>query len=91
MSFHRVYQAASAAAAAFAAKAHAAFAPDLAALASSPWGAWSAFAIAISLVIVLLLWYAVDDDALNAREPHADDFPPGGRRRPDRSEKRRPA
>lgn len=34
---------------------------DLAALVSSPFGAYGIFAIAVSVVIVLLLWYAVDD------------------------------
>jgi hypothetical protein len=81
-----------AAPAALARDAHAAFAPDLATLTSSPWGAWSVFAIAITLVIVLLLWYAVDDDALDEPASRAGQ----GRRsanggRSERQDKRRAA
>lgn len=46
--------------------AHAAF-PDLAALAGSTDSAYGVFAIAIAVVIVLLLWYAVDDGAPDER------------------------
>ena len=34
---------------------------DLASLTASPFETWTLFAIAITLVIVLLLWYAVDE------------------------------
>ena len=46
--------------------------PDVAALVTSPWGAWTAFALAITLVIVLLLWYVVaDEPAETQRRPDA--------------------
>jgi len=40
---------------------------DLAALVGSPLSAYTVFAIAIAIVIVLLLWYAVDDGSRDER------------------------
>ena len=40
---------------------------DIAALAGSPLETYGAFAIAIAVIIVLLLWYAVDDGAPDDR------------------------